>query len=214
MGRKYSKFVKNVNITLGQCGTMKEHFSNALKDLEKLKSNLDKKQFLKKAKKDLKRANYTGLRLTKFYGKVNKTITKVMNDEQVSKEDKNKLTTFKRLMVPHDALLTRETSYFRGRLDGDVKKFEVIFDLFNQKKQTSQYTIKVLNNLIRAIKNIIAESGNQVGLMPFMAGLRDNLLPVAEKIQGLRLKKSSGSVFRLLFKEKDVQKIKVSRLEK
>ncbi|MBU0460867.1 MAG: hypothetical protein KJ597_01590 [Nanoarchaeota archaeon] len=194
MANRYADFPKDVEETLGHCGAMKKYFDDAIADLEKLGNDLNQKDFLdrlkrkdffKEAKRNLTRANRTGLRVNRSFNKVKETMEKISKDEEVYEGNKKELAEFQRLIASDDAFLTRETSYFVGKLGDDIDTLGIQLGLLKKEKQSPLVVLTFLEKLVTAIKDVIAESGDKVGLMPFMAGLKNNLLSLAIKIKEL-----------------------------
>ena len=116
MGNKYAGFLEEINTTLGQCGAMKKHFSDALNDLDYLKSHLEKRN-LRNANINLKRANNAGRRVSQSFDRVKKTIKTIIDDSLISNEDKTKFNNFLQNVSLDDV----RTGSFRSACRQEVK---------------------------------------------------------------------------------------------
>ena len=181
MRKKYGDLLDNINQTLGQAGAMKEHFEEAIADLEMQKKALKDKKHFKKAKRDLKRANNAGRRVTQYFDRVKNDINKAKQDEALPLEIRQQLAGFEQTIKPHEAALTAKTSYFIGQIGDDVNSCGIQLDLLAKQKQTEQMVLNSLEELIKKIRGIIADDLNNIGLVSFMVEIKNKLLPMATK---------------------------------
>ncbi len=156
---------------------------NNFSDADDLKG---KSQWYKDASPHLRNALRSATKMQRFYERAIKSLWKIT--PLLPHEEQEEIKKIEHRLDPHASALTREASFFRGNLKKDFQRLGVLLALAQKpgalwvrKGEFKEYE-QLQASLPQKVNDLIAERGGEVGLVPFMAEVR-NLKKRMEKLR-------------------------------
>ncbi|MBS3116735.1 hypothetical protein J4421_04025 [Candidatus Woesearchaeota archaeon] len=176
---RIGKLPKQLDETIEWSSSIFSYLRATIQELKKLSLNSADKGLYNSARSQLRYALRSQRRMLRHYNEMKETFTALQKEERLPMRKNLTLIEIQTALKPHEAELFGELSFFTGEMNDKLRDVGIQVDLYKKGKTTQALVRESIGDFISELENLMSKkvSGGNVGLVPFMAILKEKLKP-------------------------------------
>ena len=185
--KEVEKIADNLNNSIKWSASMYKYLQDALlllKQLQLLKDFSKVEGLYKQIRYALRYATNSERRgVNRYYPRVKNGLKDI--EEYLGDDFRKELDEIRELLRPNEAVLTKETSFYIGKLKDNFEDLGPQLQLLKKNKGNPTVVQSLITELMKEINHTVAKEAGQVGLVPFIAILEKRLKPLVTRLKNI-----------------------------